>query len=218
MMVDKRWYAVVYMFAVTAFFSTIIIGASEYTRERVEANQEFAFEEAVLKALGGDIYNKDAAQSELHNRFVERVKKPTDRTAGAYFIEQQGSVKGYALPFEGQGFWAPIKGVIGIKPDKRTVTGIAFYEQNETPGLGAEITTEDWRSQFEGIKTEVESKPVEIKRSGSELEANGVYAVTGATQTSVRVEKMLNDALSEWQQEIGVIPFRVENARGENRK
>ena len=89
------------------------------------------------------------------------------------------------------------------------MTGIAFYEQNETPGLGAEITQPPFKTQFEGKELAPEDKPLRFRRPGENLGPNEVHAVTGATQTSVRVEKIINDAVSRWQSEVngeGVAP------------
>jgi major membrane immunogen (membrane-anchored lipoprotein) len=37
-----------------------------------------------------------------------------------------------------------------------------------------------------------------MRRPGDALGPSDVHAVTGATQTSVRLEKILNDALKKW--------------------
>ena len=50
-MKNKPFFAVIYMFVVTAFFSMILIGFSRLTRDRVEANQAIAFEKAVLQVF-----------------------------------------------------------------------------------------------------------------------------------------------------------------------
>ena len=47
-MKDRPFFAVIYMFAVTAFFSAVLIGFARLTRDRVDANQQLAFEKAVL--------------------------------------------------------------------------------------------------------------------------------------------------------------------------
>jgi Na+-transporting NADH:ubiquinone oxidoreductase subunit C len=117
-------------------------------------------------------------------------------------LKEAGKIVAYALPISGQGFWAPIKGVIGIKADRRTITGIAFYEQNETPGLGAQITTSAFTSQFQGKVISSSDKPLNIRRPTDALGTSDVHAVTGATQTSTRLEKILNDALKKWRAEL----------------
>lgn len=194
---DKWWFPIVYMFLLTAFFSSVVIGFTAFTRERVGANERLAFETAVLKVLPG-LYDPELSRSQLHQRFGERVSEPSDRLAGALALRTGETIKAYALPISGQGFWAPIKGVVGIDADGRTLTGIAFYEQNETPGLGAEITGTKFRAQFEGKAISLEGKPMDILRPSAELGDNDVHAVTGATQTSTRLEKIINDSLRKW--------------------
>lgn len=199
---EKRWFPILYMFLASAFFSSVVIGFTAATRQRVEANEMLAFERAVVSVVPG-LYEPGLGGVEIHRRFTERLTEPSEETAGAYTLQQDGRIVVYALPISGQGFWAPIKGVIGIKADRQTVTGIAFYEQNETPGLGAEIAQPPFQDQFKGLTLSAEGKPVRIERPGAELEAGEVHAVTGATQTSVRVEKIINDAVRAWRSEVG---------------
>ncbi|MFQ6035033.1 MAG: FMN-binding protein [Sedimentisphaerales bacterium] len=195
---QKRWFPVVYMFLVTAFFSSIVIAITNFTNERVKANERLAFEKAVLAVLPG-LYGDKMDRLELHRKFGELVTKPDDFSAGAYTLREDGKIVAYALPISGQGFWAPIKGVIGIKEDKKTVTAIAIYEQNETPGLGAEIAKTAFRSQFQGKVISTGAKPLRMKRPGTELGQSDVHAITGATQTSIRLENIINTALKRWQ-------------------
>ncbi len=194
---EKWWFPVVYMFVITAFFSSIVIGFAQFTRDRVEANEDLAYERAVLTVLPGLLENGEG-RMEIHSKFVERVGPPDEQIGGACRLTEAGRTVAYALRLSGQGFWAPIKGVIGIKADRRTITGIAFYEQNETPGLGAQITTVAFTSQFQGKELSSGDKPLRIRPPGAVLGASDVEAVTGATQTSTRLEKILNDALTQW--------------------
>lgn len=194
---EKWWFPIAYMFVATAFFSSIVIGFAQFTSDRVEANQDLAFERAVMAVLPG-LLEKGEGRLEIHRKFLERVAPPDEKIGGAFRLIQTGRIVAYALPVSGQGFWAPIKGVIGIKDDRRTITGIAFYEQNETPGLGAQITTVAFTSQFTGKVLSSDDKPLRIRPPGAPLGASDVEAVTGATQTSVRLEKILNDALTKW--------------------
>jgi Na+-transporting NADH:ubiquinone oxidoreductase subunit C len=198
---EKRWFPIFYMFITTAFFSSIVIGFTQLTGEKVKVNERLAFEKAILSVLPG-LYREEMNNSELHRTFTEQVTEPDELSAGAYTLRQNGKIAAYALPIEGQGFWAPIKGIIGIEADKKTITAIAFYEQNETPGLGAEIAKPAFREQFKGKVISVGDKPLSIKRPGIELGASDVHAVTGATQTSTRLEKIINSALTNWRQQL----------------
>ncbi len=59
---------------------------------------------------------------------------------------------GYVIPINGYGLWDAIYGYLAIRPDGDTVIGISWYEQKETPGLGAVITEPGWQEQFHGKK------------------------------------------------------------------
>ena len=108
------------------------------------------------------------------------------------------SLIAYAVPLQGPGFWAEIRGVIGIAADTRTVTGIAFYEQNETPGLGGEIIKPSFREQFAGKQLSIERVPLEIRLQTEQLDESSVHAITGATQTSTRLAAFMNERLEAW--------------------
>ncbi|HRU02160.1 MAG TPA: FMN-binding protein, partial [Victivallales bacterium] len=73
----------------------------------------------------------------------------------------------------------------------------SFYEQNETPGLGAEIMKENFRRQFNGKKLSADGK-INFKRKGEKLSEHDIEAITGATQTSTRLEKIINNSIKEW--------------------
>ncbi|HUV63574.1 MAG TPA: FMN-binding protein [Sedimentisphaerales bacterium] len=198
-MIRKQpWYPIVYMFCVTAFFSTVVIGFTRLTSERVEANQRLALEGAVLAVLPG-VQDETLSNPELHRRFTESVGLPDESSGGAYTLKEDGRVAAYAVPIEGRGFWAPIKGMIGVKADKKTITGIAFYEQSETPGLGAEIAKSSFRDQFRNKEISSQDKPLIMRRPGETLGRSEVHAVTGATQTSTRLEGIINAGLKQWQ-------------------
>lgn len=64
--------------------------------------------------------------------------------------EQEPPVEGYVIPVNGMGLWDAIYGYLAIKPDGDTVIGATWYDQKETPGLGANISEASWQSQFPG--------------------------------------------------------------------
>jgi Na+-transporting NADH:ubiquinone oxidoreductase subunit C len=186
------------MFVITAFFSSILIGFSRFTSDRVKVNQQLAFEKAVL-----EVFSQAQGKSnfQLHETFLEYIYgfEGSEENICKYVIDEQ--IQGFAIPVSGKGYWAKIKGVIGVAKDKKTITGISFYEQNETPGLGAEITKAYFRDQFDGKIIALEGKPLNIRPLGTKLDNNSVHAITGATQTCTRLEKLINDDLIEWRKE-----------------
>lgn len=64
-------------------------------------------------------------------------------------MEEQAIV-GYVFPVNGMGLWDAIYGYLAVKPDGNSVIGISWYDQKETPGLGANIAEPEWQSQFPG--------------------------------------------------------------------
>jgi Na+-transporting NADH:ubiquinone oxidoreductase subunit NqrC len=172
-MIRKQfWFPIVYMFCVTAFFSSIVIGLTRFTSERVETNEKLAFERAVLSVLP-EIEVEKMTRSEIHSTFVQSISEPDESSTGAYTAKRNGQVTAYVLPLSGQGFWAPIK-------------------------LGAEIAKAPFKNQFRGKVISSQDKPIDIRRPGMVLGDNEVHAVTGATQTSSRLEIIINNALTQW--------------------
>ncbi|MBE0535945.1 MAG: FMN-binding protein [Phycisphaerae bacterium] len=195
---EKPWYAVAYMFGITAFLSFLIIGLARVTAERVRMNEELAIERAVLQALQ---LAEGKTTEEIHRTFVEKIEPLPGNDN--YRLVENGSLAGYAVRVAGKGYWAPIGGFIGLKPDRQTVIGIAFYEQSETPGLGAEITSPAFRRQFQGLELSPGPQPIEIRPYGAELERHQVHAISGATQTCTRLEYLVNEDLNRWRQSAG---------------
>ncbi len=112
----------------------------------------------------------------------------------------------YIIPLRGKGLWGPIWGNISLKDDFKTVYGVTFGHQGETPGLGAEIATEKFQSQFPG-KTIFDDSynftSVEVVKGGaatlpSDKQIHGVDAISGGTITSKGVSAMLHDCLSNY--------------------
>lgn len=64
---------------------------------------------------------------------------------------------GYVIPINGFGLWDAIYGYLAISTDGNTVIGISWYDQKETPGLGANIADAPWQNLFPGKRIFQES-------------------------------------------------------------
>jgi Na+-transporting NADH:ubiquinone oxidoreductase subunit C len=64
---------------------------------------------------------------------------------------------GYVIPVNGYGLWDAIYGYLALEPDADSVIGITWYDQKETPGLGANIAEASWQMLFDGKKIFQES-------------------------------------------------------------
>mgnify|MGYP001627918039 CR=1 FL=1 len=89
---------------------------------------------------GVEAFNVDMAK--------EVKKAPLERNAPLYIAEKEGE-KYFIIPLQGTGLWGPIWGYISLKSDL-SIYGAVFDHAKETPGLGAEIKTDVFASQFKG--------------------------------------------------------------------
>ena len=68
------------------------------------------------------------------------------------------------IPISGKGLWSSLYGYFAIdKNNFSTVKGITFYKHGETPGLGAEITKEWFKSSFTGKEVYLDDSIESIK-------------------------------------------------------
>lgn len=198
---DRAWFPIIYMFVITLLLSAVLILFGSATRQRVKNNERIAYERAVIQSLPIDLPAR-LSTSQIHQIYITNVYDTTEASAGALRYIKHDTLVGYALPIQGPGFWAPIKGVIGIAADGKTITGVSFYEQNETPGLGGEITKMEFREQFVGKQISQSGMPVQFRAATDPLDENSVHAITGATQTSNRLSRFLNEQLAIWRERI----------------
>jgi Na+-transporting NADH:ubiquinone oxidoreductase subunit C len=108
----------------------------------------------------------------------------------------------HILPLEGKGLWGPIWGYVSLREDLSTIAGVTFDHKGETPGLGAEINTTPFESQFHDKSLFENGLFVSVKvvkggaRPGNPHE---VDAISGGTITSKGLEAMVHDGLSKYE-------------------
>ena len=172
--------------------------ASQVLKPYQDANREAERVKNVLQVLGAEVPEK-ARPDELVAIFKKNVResKKGDLELYEYTPGPGDDVQAVAVEFSGRGLWGPIKGYLSLDPEMKTIRGITFYQQEETPGLGGEIESDDFRKQFVGKSIEsADGTPgIRILRSGQATADNEVDAITGATMTCGKVEQMLNAAI-----------------------
>jgi Na+-transporting NADH:ubiquinone oxidoreductase subunit C len=140
----KQLRSVVYMFVISIFFASLVSAVKHLSEQTIASNQALKLQRIILKVL--DIAtDKHTSDKNISRLFTERVKDIHigERILYVGYEEDGHSIRGYAFPVGGAGFWGPIQGMVGVDPDATKVLGIAFYKHMETPGLGGRIT-EDW--------------------------------------------------------------------------
>lgn len=122
----------------------------------------------------------------------------------------------YVIPVNGFGLWDAIYGYLAIAPNGDTVIGTTWYDQKETPGLGANISDPEWQAQFPGKlifqpsrdgEADLETAPLGItvvKGKVSEVYADSpkaksaVDGMPGATLTGNGVTAAYKDVLAPY--------------------
>ena len=203
-MIEKLW-PVIYISLVASIFTGGVSAVHRATRRRIELNREIAEKRVMLEVLRLAPEGK-AAPQQILQRYEDRVEATgisVEIQTGEVPVyagrNESGETVGYAFEVSGRGFWDQVRGYVAMNPDLRTIRGIAFFQQNETPGLGAEITEPWFEAQFEGLTLPEGPGPdgrfVTLVRQGREKGPHDVDAITGATGTSKAVEEFLNYAL-----------------------
>ncbi len=202
----KQAVAILYMFLITLFFASLVSAVKFLNDARIETNRIVKLQRIILKVL--DIPIQEAiSQDDLVRLFTAQIKDiQIDQKTLYIGYEKDGrTIRGYAVPVGGPGFWGPIEGLVGVTPDATKVIGLAFYKHNETPGLGGRIT-EDW---FSGQFKDLPLYPIEggqniffLTAEGTQKGLNELDAITGATNTSSAVEVFLNQELDYFLKEL----------------
>ncbi len=192
---DSALYPILFMVLLSAGYGAAVSSVAVATKDRVEAGERSRLRTHVLAAFGLEAPADPAAIDRLWGRAVEEKAD----AQGPYYLGRgaDGQLLGYGFPFTGPGFWGPISGVVAVDPRGERIVGVSFTKHQETPGLGGRISEPWFQGQFRG-------KPIEPPAAGGDPlrfvyrrpEApREVEAITGATQTSSRLEKFLNPFL-----------------------
>ena len=138
---------------------------------------------------------------ELLRGLGDEYEKPVEERVLPVFVSRDDSgTTRYIVPLRGSGLWGPIWGYLALEDDWSTISGAVFDHKGETPGLGAEIATPMFGSQFGGKTIFKDGKftSVAIVKNATD---DAVDAISGGTITSRGVEKMLRENLS------GYLPY-----------
>ena len=179
-------YTLLFMLALSILLTLALALAYEAFKPNIAAHERVKEERSVLYVLG---LEEGLTDEQVSETFAGAVEAADDE---GYVYQEDGQVKGYAVPFTGAGLWGSITGYAGLSAERDRLTGIVFTKQNETPGLGGRIDETEYREQFRGIPIEPGTQLMYGQQDGYQLDG-----ITGATQTSNAVIKIINQMLTE---------------------
>lgn len=191
--VRDRVQTVLFMVGLTAGVMTLVTAIQVATAGLVERNRTAFLKRAVLEAAGVQCPPDTGDMLAVFDRIVT-TDPPGAQTPLFYRVRaaQDGPVTSLVFKRVGVGLWGKITAVVGLDAEARTMTGIVFIDQNETPGLGARIVEPWFRGQFRGKQA-----PLKLVPEGQGVGAGEVNAITGATITTKGVKDMLEKLLAE---------------------
>ncbi|HEL4562892.1 TPA: NADH:ubiquinone reductase (Na(+)-transporting) subunit C, partial [Klebsiella pneumoniae] len=141
--------------------------------------------------------------------------KRRSNLAEIYLVrDAQQKIEQVVLPIYGNGLWSMMYAFVALDVDGRTVKGITYYDQGETPGLGGEVENPNWRQQFVGKQVLDDNGMPALKVVKGGARAGDLHAVdglSGATLTSNGVQH----SFDFWMGELGFGPFLKKVREGE---
>lgn len=166
--------------------------------ESTAMNSKELFDKYIVKQFVVNSKGEEVGGNAFTVDLAKQAKLDCDQKLLPVFVaDVNGSTK-YILPIYGTGLWGPLWGYISLNNDKNTIYGVVFDHKGETPGLGAEITTEVFQKQFQGKLIFDNNRLVSIlvKKGGGSVGPHEVDAISGGTITSKGVEDMVKTYLT----------------------
>ncbi len=201
MKTDSNVYTIIYATVLVVIVAVALAVVSQVLSPRQQANALLDKQKQILVALNQDI-DAVANPAALYKELCQDTIACGNTEVYVFNVD---SATKYVLRLHGQGLWGGIGGYLALNDDKNTVFGINFNHESETPGLGAEIVTEKFRSQFVGkhIKDATGAiRSIAVLKVGKSAEEGQeqVDAYAGATITSTGVNDMLATNLEEYRE------------------
>lgn len=181
---------------------------SQFTPRIVDLRAGRLLEADEVTMLGIDIDSYDQRLMINNNEFAEAIPRELDQAdikrrvlyPMVYVMESEGELELIVLPINGYGLWGILYGFLALEGDANTVSGIAFYEHKETPGLGAEVSNPRWRARWPGRQVYADDQDTEVALRVVKGAGNDDYQIdglAGATLTSRGVDNLIQYWLGE---------------------
>jgi electron transport complex protein RnfG len=194
-----QWALVRAMFVVGLVCSLLIATTYEVTRPVIARNREVALAEAVYQVLPGGA----ALQAYVMTAAGEvETSGEGERFFAAY--DEQGTLVGWAIVAEGNGFADKLKLLYGYMPETQAIVGMAVLESRETPGLGDLIEKDpQFLANFEALSVALDeegavAEPIQWVKPGQKHHPWEIDGISGATISSKAVAQILHDSSLTW--------------------
>jgi len=169
------------LFMITVIAGTLLGLTYEVTKEPIRIQQE-KLKNNALKAVVFEA--SDFTLVDLEEGAKEQGIE------NLYEAKKEGTVIGYAFEMTAkEGYSGNIAVMVGISIEDQ-ILGVDVIKHNETPGLGAKITEEPFKSEFAGQPV----APLTVIKGVTKGNVGEIASISGATITSVSVTNAVNVA------------------------
>ena len=195
-------YMLLYSLGLAAVVALLLTVVATGLKERQQNNIRNEKMQQLLATIGIDA-PRDGVQPIYNQYFKEELNVAQDgqEPLTLYLYEKEGQ-SGYVIPTTGNGLWGKVYANVALADDLNTITGITFSHDSETPGLGAEITSDAFCNQFIGkqiLDNSGNVVSVAVVKHADPSNPHQVDAISGGTMTSNGVSAMLLDELKRYQ-------------------
>jgi len=185
---------IIVLFVVALLSVSILAVLNQVTMDPIARAEESARQEAYMAAYDGadeivDVDNFD----ELLKHFEPYQNSAV--TINAVLEARKGGEKaGYVFDVSSHnGYGGDVQIAVGISNEGEIVNLKTVSAANETPGLGARSTEDEFQAQFSGLSALV---PVDFSKTGANRDNNEYDAISGATITTTAVKEAVNEAIA----------------------
>lgn len=219
---DSNGYTIIFTIIMVVVVGSLLAFFANVTKERRDNNNKVKTQIDILNAMGIDATRTNATEmfqkyitkqyiikgveaTEDNQAYLVNLKKEQDNAKQGktqklpLFIGNKEGKTIYIIPVRGTGLWGAIWGYIALNDDLKSINGVFFDHDSETPGLGSNITeaffTDDFKDEMLYDK-KGNFKAVAISKSNGDPNNedktdNAVDAISGATITGNGVGDML---------------------------
>jgi len=162
-------YTIIFSAVVSIIVGAMLSFVSMALKERQDENRAVDRQMSILRAAQIEAQSK-ADVSELFKKLIEpmvidnvgelktdvSVEEVSEKTPNLLVIfgvkEQKDDkkFKGFIYPVVGNGLWSKLYGYLAVDDLGKEIVGLSFFQQGETPGLGAEIEKQWFLDNFKG--------------------------------------------------------------------
>ena len=181
-------YMLIYALALAAVVAVVLTIVATSLKPRQDRNRDAETKQMILKTIGINASRDDAPAL-----YARNITECNLNASLPYFTFDNGN--GIIIPLKGNGLWGPIWGYLALD-FSGNVVGAVFDHEGETPGLGAEIATDNFAKRF--IGKEMAEHPIYLTKNADKDNPYQVDAISGGTMTSNGVTAMLEKAYNDY--------------------